>query len=160
MEYGFGIVGLGDRGRIYRLYRCRSRWCSLGYDPRGIRIHGGRTTVFSHTTLRMPRPRVTFSRSFLLFLVAAATVTFWSDTCVDAFQGPVNMRLLSSTSSFPCRSTASQEEVPPSAEEKSSPKPPVKCPDCDLCDGSGRIIGGIGVFLDWWPIKAYRPCPK
>jgi hypothetical protein len=66
----------------------------------------------------------------------------------------------------------------------------VKCPNCDLCDGSGRyvirnlclyglglymyihhtthfvpfldirIIGGIGQVLDWWPIKAYRPCPN
>mmetsp|Transcript_4880 Transcript_4880/g.5860 ORF Transcript_4880/g.5860 Transcript_4880/m.5860 type:complete len:128 (+) Transcript_4880:95-478(+) len=40
------------------------------------------------------------------------------------------------------------------------PKPAVKCPDCDLCDGSGRILGGIGVILPWWPIKAYRPCPN
>ncbi|CAM9857452.1 unnamed protein product, partial [Phaeothamnion confervicola] len=22
----------------------------------------------------------------------------------------------------------------------------------------GRVIGGLGSF-DWWPIKAYRPCP-
>lgn len=36
----------------------------------------------------------------------------------------------------------------------------VKCPDCDLCDGSGRILGGIGTVLTWWPIKAYRPCPN
>mmetsp|Transcript_33520 Transcript_33520/g.47618 ORF Transcript_33520/g.47618 Transcript_33520/m.47618 type:complete len:130 (-) Transcript_33520:1007-1396(-) len=36
----------------------------------------------------------------------------------------------------------------------------VKCPNCDECDGSGRILGGIGVVLPWWPIKAYRPCPK
>ena len=35
-----------------------------------------------------------------------------------------------------------------------------KCPDCDLCDGSGRILGGIGTVLEWWPIKAYRPCPN
>eukprot|EP00581_Thalassiosira_minuscula_P019676 CAMPEP_0183727194 /NCGR_PEP_ID=MMETSP0737-20130205/25082_1 /TAXON_ID=385413 /ORGANISM="Thalassiosira miniscula, Strain CCMP1093" /LENGTH=136 /DNA_ID=CAMNT_0025958767 /DNA_START=173 /DNA_END=583 /DNA_ORIENTATION=- len=41
-----------------------------------------------------------------------------------------------------------------------APKVAVKCPDCDLCDGSGRILGGIGVVLDWWPIKAYRPCPN
>mmetsp|Transcript_16145 Transcript_16145/g.34900 ORF Transcript_16145/g.34900 Transcript_16145/m.34900 type:complete len:138 (-) Transcript_16145:311-724(-) len=41
-----------------------------------------------------------------------------------------------------------------------TPKVAVKCPDCDLCDGSGRILGGIGVVLDWWPIKAYRPCPN
>lgn len=27
------------------------------------------------------------------------------------------------------------------------------------CDGNGRIIGGLGAFLSWWPIKAYRPCP-
>ena len=36
----------------------------------------------------------------------------------------------------------------------------VKCPNCDLCDGSGRILGGIGTVLTWWPIKAYRPCPN
>jgi hypothetical protein len=36
----------------------------------------------------------------------------------------------------------------------------VKCPDCDLCDGSGRIAGGIGAVLAWIPIKAYRPCPN
>ena len=23
----------------------------------------------------------------------------------------------------------------------------------------GRIAGGIGAVLDFWPIKAYRPCP-
>ena len=40
------------------------------------------------------------------------------------------------------------------------PKPAVKCPDCDKCDGSGRILGGIAVVLPWWPIKAYRPCPN
>ena len=22
------------------------------------------------------------------------------------------------------------------------------------------ILGGIGVVLEWWPIKAYRPCPN
>lgn len=26
------------------------------------------------------------------------------------------------------------------------------------CDGSGRIIGGLGAVVKWWPIKAYRPC--
>mmetsp|Transcript_26182 Transcript_26182/g.38719 ORF Transcript_26182/g.38719 Transcript_26182/m.38719 type:complete len:120 (+) Transcript_26182:250-609(+) len=40
------------------------------------------------------------------------------------------------------------------------PSPKVKCPNCDLCDGSGRIMGGIGLVLPWWPIKAYRPCPN
>lgn len=42
------------------------------------------------------------------------------------------------------------------------PKVSVKCPNCDLCDGSGRIIGGLGAIplFSWWPIKAYRPCPN
>ena len=44
--------------------------------------------------------------------------------------------------------------------EPSSEAPPVKCPDCDLCDGSGRILGGIPLILPWWPIKPYRPCPN
>uniref|UniRef100_A0A061R9J4 Uncharacterized protein n=1 Tax=Tetraselmis sp. GSL018 TaxID=582737 RepID=A0A061R9J4_9CHLO len=41
------------------------------------------------------------------------------------------------------------------------------CPTCGVplseapsgCDGKGRQIGGVGAFIDWWPIKAYRPCP-
>lgn len=28
------------------------------------------------------------------------------------------------------------------------------------CDGNGRIIGGLGAVVKWWPIKAYRPCPE
>ncbi len=26
------------------------------------------------------------------------------------------------------------------------------------CDGAGRVVGGLGAVIDWWPIKAYRPC--
>mmetsp|Transcript_29499 Transcript_29499/g.45026 ORF Transcript_29499/g.45026 Transcript_29499/m.45026 type:complete len:128 (-) Transcript_29499:2-385(-) len=40
------------------------------------------------------------------------------------------------------------------------PPPPVKCPNCDKCDGTGRILGGIPLILPWWPIKPYRPCPN
>jgi hypothetical protein len=47
-----------------------------------------------------------------------------------------------------------------STAESTKPPVPVKCPDCDLCDGSGRILGGIAVVFPWWPIKAYRPCPN
>ena len=42
----------------------------------------------------------------------------------------------------------------------SPPSPPVKCPDCDICDGSGRILGGLGAIFPWFPVKAYRPCPR
>ncbi|CAM9415173.1 unnamed protein product [Discosporangium mesarthrocarpum] len=28
------------------------------------------------------------------------------------------------------------------------------------CDGTGSIAGGVGALLEWWPIKAYRPCPS
>lgn len=33
---------------------------------------------------------------------------------------------------------------------------------CSICDGSGRVMGGIGAVpgFGWWPIKAYRPCPE
>ena len=44
--------------------------------------------------------------------------------------------------------------------ESKASKPVVKCPDCDQCDGSGRILGGIATVLTFWPIKAYRPCPN
>mmetsp|Transcript_9525 Transcript_9525/g.14020 ORF Transcript_9525/g.14020 Transcript_9525/m.14020 type:complete len:129 (-) Transcript_9525:309-695(-) len=39
-------------------------------------------------------------------------------------------------------------------------EPEVRCPNCDKCDGSGRILGGIPLVLPWWPIKPYRPCPN
>mmetsp|Transcript_65522 Transcript_65522/g.73118 ORF Transcript_65522/g.73118 Transcript_65522/m.73118 type:complete len:166 (+) Transcript_65522:37-534(+) len=46
-------------------------------------------------------------------------------------------------------------------EETDDITPPtvVKCPNCEKCDGSGRIEGGIGTILTFWPIKCYRPCP-
>lgn len=38
-----------------------------------------------------------------------------------------------------------------------------KCEACGQelisgCDGNGRVIGGLGAVVGWWPIKAYRPC--
>jgi hypothetical protein len=54
----------------------------------------------------------------------------------------------------------SEEEETENDTATAKPKKEVVCPDCDLCDGSGRILGGIGVILPWWPIKAYRPCPN
>lgn len=47
-----------------------------------------------------------------------------------------------------------------------APSTPV-CPGCGNergpvsgCNGEGRIIGGLGAVVNWWPIKAYRPCPE
>eukprot|EP00555_Chaetoceros_dichaeta_P009115 CAMPEP_0198256702 /NCGR_PEP_ID=MMETSP1447-20131203/6543_1 /TAXON_ID=420782 /ORGANISM="Chaetoceros dichaeta, Strain CCMP1751" /LENGTH=159 /DNA_ID=CAMNT_0043943399 /DNA_START=99 /DNA_END=578 /DNA_ORIENTATION=+ len=37
--------------------------------------------------------------------------------------------------------------------------PVIKCPNCNKCDGSGRILGGIATVIPWF-IKAYRPCPN
>ena len=40
-----------------------------------------------------------------------------------------------------------------------------KAPNCSGeylgrgCEGNGKIQGGIGVYLSWWPIKVFRPCP-
>lgn len=83
-------------------------------------------------------------------------------------------------------STEEESSETPSVEKNMEPpKPDVKCPGCNMCDGSGRCViengnwktrgdgvlkfvafvvhrigGGIGAVLDWWPIKAYRPCPN
>lgn len=84
-----------------------------------------------------------------------------------------------------------ESQAAPSTAAEAVTKAAVRCPDCDLCDGSGRyvyfvrhfciiqstsshifiyfiyfnvmifsILGGIGTVLEWWPIKAYRPCPN
>eukprot|EP00532_Pseudo-nitzschia_australis_P001726 CAMPEP_0168182784 /NCGR_PEP_ID=MMETSP0139_2-20121125/12078_1 /TAXON_ID=44445 /ORGANISM="Pseudo-nitzschia australis, Strain 10249 10 AB" /LENGTH=143 /DNA_ID=CAMNT_0008103737 /DNA_START=126 /DNA_END=557 /DNA_ORIENTATION=+ len=60
------------------------------------------------------------------------------------------------------RPTSSLASSPSDGDDSEAvpPPPPVKCPDCDKCDGSGRIEGGIGTILKFWPIKAYRPCPN
>mmetsp|Transcript_19820 Transcript_19820/g.25518 ORF Transcript_19820/g.25518 Transcript_19820/m.25518 type:complete len:126 (+) Transcript_19820:176-553(+) len=58
------------------------------------------------------------------------------------------------------RLSMSEEVVEASEVQGEPPKPQVKCPDCDMCDGSGRILGGLGALLPWVPIKAYRPCPN
>lgn len=52
-----------------------------------------------------------------------------------------------------------------SSEDAEAPSQPerVPCPNCNKCDGSGRIMGGLAA-LPWpfslWPIKVYRPCPN
>jgi hypothetical protein len=52
-------------------------------------------------------------------------------------------------------------DVPPKDDK------PALCQTCGIeggpkygCDGTGRIVGGLGAIVDWWPIKAYRPCPE
>ena len=48
------------------------------------------------------------------------------------------------------------------------PTPSTTCPTSGIpladaprgCAGDGRIAGGVGAVLSFWPIKAYRPCPK
>ena len=72
-------------------------------------------------------------------LLPAVAVSAKSCTCVSAVDDVVP-------------TAAPEEELPP-------PPPPPKCPDCDQCDGSGRILGGIAALGIPWPIKAYRPCP-
>ena len=51
-------------------------------------------------------------------------------------------------------------ETPPPAYDPNA-FDPKKC-DFPGCDGAGRAIGGLGAIplFAWWPIKAYRPCPK
>lgn len=49
------------------------------------------------------------------------------------------------------------------AEEAPEPAPPAPEPACDFpgCV-DGRVMGGLAAIelFEWWPIKAYRPCPK
>ncbi|PRW60520.1 hypothetical protein C2E21_0700 [Chlorella sorokiniana] len=70
------------------------------------------------------------------------------------------------------RAQAADEQPAASSAEQQQPQQPAAakggCPTCGAadiafgCDGSGRIVGGIGAVpgFGWWPIKAYRPCPK
>lgn len=56
--------------------------------------------------------------------------------------------------------------------EEATPPEPVAAPDtckhCGAalsdvplgCDQEGHKAGGAGAFFEWWPIKAWGPCPK
>mmetsp|Transcript_26040 Transcript_26040/g.38531 ORF Transcript_26040/g.38531 Transcript_26040/m.38531 type:complete len:135 (+) Transcript_26040:74-478(+) len=57
-------------------------------------------------------------------------------------------------------SESAEDNTEASITEDFTPPAPVKCPNCDKCDGTGRILGGIPLILPWWPIKPYRPCPN
>jgi len=63
------------------------------------------------------------------------------------------------------RMTVVRAESSPAAGQAESD--PTVCKTCGAklaeapkgCDGQGRVAGGMGAFVDWWPIKAYRECP-
>ncbi|KAI3429242.1 hypothetical protein D9Q98_005341 [Chlorella vulgaris] len=85
---------------------------------------------------------------------------------------------LSSPPALRCRQQIRQQRRPVAvrAEQQQEPGTPQEaasgdtCPTCGVplsskafgCDTTGRIAGGIGAVpgFKWWPIKAYRPCPK
>ena len=52
-------------------------------------------------------------------------------------------------------------EAAPAAPEDAGPPTRRTC-DFPGCDGNGRAIGGLAAIslFEWWPIKAYRPCPR
>jgi hypothetical protein len=73
---------------------------------------------------------------------------------------------MAASSSSPDEVSGSEERVEGSAAENTTNV----CKTCGVpkdkmafgCDGTGRIMGGIGAVpgFGWWPIKAYRPCGK
>ena len=118
----------------------------------------GRTRAFYHILTTTAMNRLFLSVLLLALcsvqLSAAFSVGTSSTTLQRRTSSSLNLSDEANNNSEAAASSSTAEE------EKAPPKPAVKCPDCDLCDGSGRIEGGIGVVLKWWPIKAYRPCPN
>ena len=68
------------------------------------------------------------------------------------------------------RERADLPPPPPPARQSTPPPPstpPTTCAACGIaladaprgCDGAGRVAGGVGAVLSFWPVKAYRPCP-
>ena len=95
------------------------------------------------------------SRPFL----AIAIVSPFSLSSPPWTESPYPYSLPPSPYPYPLRSSSSGETPPPA--------PSDVCAGCGVkksemkagCNGQGRIAGGVGAVIDWWPIKAYRPCP-
>ena len=55
-----------------------------------------------------------------------------------------------------------------SAKVEGSTPPANVCKKCGVdlaevpwgCDQDGHRVGGVGMVFEWWPIKAWGPCPK
>jgi len=98
------------------------------------------------------------TKSSSLFLLCCLALL--SAACSFTIVPPTTKRLFTRTTSS---LFLADDDISADNADAASSNEPVKqvvCPNCDLCDGSGRILGGIGVLLPWWPIKAYRPCPN
>lgn len=82
----------------------------------------------------------------------------------DAFQAGATLRsaavMRPMAAAQVCMQEGADEAAAPAQEENAPPARRV----CDFpgCDGNGRAIGGLAAIplFEWWPIKAYRPCPK
>ena len=60
---------------------------------------------------------------------------------------------------YPLRSSSSGETPPPAPSDVFAGCGVKKSEMKAGCNGQGRIAGGVGAVIDWWPIKAYRTCP-
>ena len=112
----------------------------------------------------MSSPKTT---TMILFSMVVMSLIMLSSTYVTAFSPSfptMNQRSVHTTSLYLADETPESDSANVDAAAAApAPAPPaanVKCPDCDLCDGSGRIAGGLGAVVTWLPIKAYRPCPN
>lgn len=107
-----------------------------------------------------------------LVVVIALVIAALLDVNVRAFspapcarrQGLLTRRDSSTGSSGDAESAAAPL-VPP-ATPAAACGPCAKNPLCNGeyldkgCDGTGRISGGVGAVLPWFPVKVYRPCPS
>lgn len=78
----------------------------------------------------------------------------------------------SNSTNLPSQFTQTPPPMSPPPQPTTTPTPSSTnvCQFCGIdkskiprgCDQEGRVIGGMGSIpgFRWWPIKAYRPCPR
>lgn len=95
------------------------------------------------------------SRTFLLCILS---LTMIGTSLVQARCAPCAPRRAARSARLVARAAAPEAPEAPSAD---------KCAKCGVmrsdvpfgCDMDGHKVGGLGIF-EWWPIKAWGPCPK
>jgi hypothetical protein len=108
----------------------------------------------------MNRGILSYTFAFLISLTWVATVSSFSTPPAFRNVASITTRTQKIDIIHLSESAEDRSEVSVPDDSSTPPEPVVKCPDCDKCDGSGRILGGIPLILPWWPIKPYRPCPN
>lgn len=103
-------------------------------SSQGSRLHCNYCALY-YTMILYSMP----SRFQLLFLLTIVTCSAFTSVLKFPSNGRLGRPIF--------QSNTEATDVSSSQDEQRTPKPEVRCPDCDLCDGSGRLVASLTIDI-------------